>query len=273
MTRFDKDAIGNRMKAYEEHGFTRAYILPGESFVVRLDGRSFSYFTRNFEKPYDKHMSFAMQTVMRKLTEEFDADLGYTQSDEISLVFFSNVNEQILFAGRVQKLITSMAARASVLFNVEMMKCAPQYIEDGREPTFDARIVPVPNRIEAFNCILWRQQDATKNAISMAAHSMFSNDRLHGLSGPEKQELMFSEKGVNFNDYPTFFKRGVFARPEVVEMPLDEETLNKMPPAIAEQRRGEMYRRRQVKIFDCWIMKSGDTLEERFKALFGDARI
>lgn len=269
MSSYDHDDMGNRMKFYEQEGFHRAYVMPGETFVIRLDGRAFSTFTKDFKKPYDPFMSQAMENTMRKLTEEFNAALGHTQSDEISLVFFSNVDDQVLFGGRVQKLITTMAARATILFNVELLKTAPHYIKEGQEPTFDARIVPLPSRVEAYNCVLWRQFDATKNAISMAAHSMFSQTRLHGLTGSEKLELMFKEKGINFAKYPPFFKRGVFARPFFLTLPIDEETLARMPTHIAEEKRGQTFLRRQVNVFDCWINRSGDTFDERWVNLFG----
>lgn len=61
---------------------------------------------------------------------------------------------------------------------------------------------------EVTNCILWRQQDATRNSISSAGQAHFSHKQLEGLNSNQIQELLFQEKGINWNDYPTKFKRG-----------------------------------------------------------------
>lgn len=264
----DFETLGDRMKGYEQRGFCRDYINPGEAFIVRLDGRAFHTFTKNIKKPFDPVMSTAMTNTMKALTAEFNADVGYCQSDEISLVFLPNVEDQLVFGGRVQKIISLLAARASVIFNIEIWNQAPSYIKEGSEPIFDARIIPVPSRVEALNNIIWRQRDAVKNAISMAAHAYFPHTELHKLTGAEKQEKLFSEMGINFNDYPPLFKRGIFARRETVNMAIDEETLSKMPPHVAAEKHGQTFERRVVETFDCWIDRAGDTIEERFNAVF-----
>lgn len=72
---------------------------------------------------------------------------------------------------------------------------------------FDARCFNIPKE-EVTNCILWRQQDATRNSISSAGQAHFSHKQLEGLNSNQIQELLFREKGINWNDYPTKFKRG-----------------------------------------------------------------
>lgn len=72
---------------------------------------------------------------------------------------------------------------------------------------FDARCFNIPKE-EVTNCILWRQQDATRNSISSAGQAHFSHKQLEGLNSNQIQELLFQEKGINWNDYPTKFKRG-----------------------------------------------------------------
>lgn len=78
-------------------------------------------------------------------------------------------------------------------------------------PTFDARVWQVPNQTEGANVFLWRELDATRNSISMAAHGVFGAKRLHGKSSNEKQAMLLSS-GINWNDYPAFFKRGVYVQ-------------------------------------------------------------
>lgn len=79
---------------------------------------------------------------------------------------------------------------------------------DTKVAMFDARIFIIPEAEEVVNYFVWRQQDATRNSISMSAQSMFSHKELQKKSSSDLQEMMFTLKGVNWNDYPTRFKRG-----------------------------------------------------------------
>ena len=132
-----------------------------------------------------------------------------------------------MFAGRFQKLSSILAATASAYFTRLADTRIPEKINE--LPTFDCRVWQVPNRQEAANTFYWRELDATKNAISMAAHAHFPHKSLHGINGSEKQEMLWSKKGINFNDYPVFFKRGVYAKRVAVRRALDAETLEKIP--------------------------------------------
>jgi tRNA(His) 5'-end guanylyltransferase len=97
-----------------------------------------------------------------------------------------------------------------------------------RMPTFDARVWNVPNTSEGANVFLWREWDATKNSISMAASHYYSHKTLHEKTGSEKQELLF-QKGINWNDYPTYFKRGTYVQRRTEEIPFSTEELSKLP--------------------------------------------
>src|SRR4051794_20634453 len=205
-----KDDFGDRMKAYEA-AETERYFMPLLPIYARIDGRSLSGFTSGLDRPYDLRITRAMVETVKFLVEETHARIGYTQSDEISLVWQQDrYDSEVLFGGKVQKLVSVLAALASVRFNHACLA------EDGlREraekmmPTFDCRVFQLPNRTEAANAFLWREKDATKNAVSMAARSFYPHKQLHGKSSSEMQEMIF-QKGRNFNDYPTFFKRGTF---------------------------------------------------------------
>lgn len=70
--------------------------------------------------------------------------------------------------------------------------------------------------------------DASKNSISMAARAFYSHKALDNKNGSEKQELLF-QKGVNWNDYPQFFKRGTFVRKEKIVRELTPSELAKIP--------------------------------------------
>lgn len=207
----DKTPLGDRMKQWEAVETSRK-AMRGLPLLARLDGRSFHSYTRGLERPYDARLSECMILTMQYLVKETNALTGYVQSDEISLLWDVDVNSQsqFMFDGKFQKLVSILAGMASAKFARYASKFLPE--KDELLPVFDCRVWQVPTRAEAANAFLWRELDATKNAISMAAFSMFSPKELHGKNGSEKQEMMFSSFGVNFNDYPAFFKRGVYAK-------------------------------------------------------------
>lgn len=224
-----KDDFGNRMKDYErtETGRRTIPLLP---IVVRLDGRSFSRYTRNLARPYDVDFQRVMQNLTRLLVQETNARIGYTQSDEITLILASDTHaSQVYFDGRLFKIHSVLSGFASVSFD-RLIRMSGVNVSETAIPVFDCRAFQVPNRVEAVNALLWREKDATKNAISMAAQHHFSHTRLQGLSGKQMQELLWQEKGVNFNDYPPEFKRGTYVQRRRVFKELDQDVLDRIPP-------------------------------------------
>lgn len=237
------DPMGDRMKMYEGIEANRI-LIPGLPICVRVDGRAFHTFTKGMQRPYDMAMSNAMIETMKYLVEETDACIGFVQSDEISLVL-SDVKEP-LFGGRVSKLTSVIASIATAKFNVEIHKSFPE------KPmaTFDCRVWNVPNRTEAANTILWREFDATKNSISMAARFYYSHEQLLGKSSSEMQDLLI-EKGVNWNDYPVFFKRGTYARRVTVTRKFLSEELENLPAMHEARKNPDMeFMRNSVEIID-----------------------
>lgn len=258
------DNLGDRMKAYEELECGRV-LMPRLPIYARIDGRCFSNFTSDMDRPFDKRMSDCMVETTKALVEKTHAKIGYAQSDEISLVFYNDDQKaESLFGGKVYKLTSVLASLATAAFCTEAAVYWPERVAD-LLPHFDARVFALPDKTEATNCVLWREQDATKNAISMAARSLFSHKQLHLKSGAERQEMMFHEKGVNFNDYPAFFKRGTFVRRETYEAELSAETLAKIP---ADKRpTGPVLRTRVVSM----NMPKFSTVINRVEVIFDDA--
>jgi len=215
------DKLGDRMKLYEQMEAGRK-LMPGLPICVRVDGRAFHTFTRGMKRPYDEDMSAAMIETMKFLVEQTDACIGYVQSDEISLVL-SDIKAP-MFDGKIAKLNSVIASMATAKFNEVIHKSYPN------KPLafFDCRCWNVPSRTEAVNNILWREFDATKNSISMAARSVYSDAQLLGKNGSEKQDMLM-EKGINWNDYPVFFKRGTYARRVVISRKFTDEELNELP--------------------------------------------
>lgn len=223
------DKLGDRMKLYEGMEADRRF-MPLLPIVARIDGRAFHSFTRGMERPYDQTFNRLMIDTTTYLVQETNACMGYTQSDEITLAWHAtDLRSQIWFDGRVAKMTSQLAAHATLWFNHLLAARVSMADYRLRLPTFDARVWTVPNRTEGANVFVWREWDATKNSISMAASALYSDTELHGKNGSEKQEMLF-RKGVNWNDYPVAFKRGTYVQRRSVSKPFTAEELDRLPP-------------------------------------------
>lgn len=212
------DALGDRMKTYERVETEKKFI-PNLPVYVRLDGRSFSKFTKKMKRPYDKRLSNLMEATTKYLVKEFNATVGYTQSDEISLVFNNSYESPMIFNGKVEKIVSVLASAATAYFNSYFSE---YFLTDpvsytGRLPMFDCRAFNVPSMIEATNAVLWRYLDAMKNSKQMLAQHYFSHKELQNLNGKQLVEKLEVEKQIVWEDYPEFFKSGVFIKRQVVK--------------------------------------------------------
>lgn len=247
-----KDALGDRMKKYEY--VSRTYLTPRTPVIIRLDGKAFHTFTRGFQKPFDGVLVKTMQETMKFLCENIQGCvLGYTQSDEITLVLvdYKKINSCAWFDYNIQKCASVAASMVTMAFNKFFYKNIDDYAntEDvlaslygddrlSREKTrsylsilqkalskgamFDARVFNIPKE-EVTNCILWRQNDATRNSIEMVGHANFSQNQLHKKSCNEIQDMLMLQKGINWNDFPTTLKRGSCCKRIVVSEPDEAE--------------------------------------------------
>lgn len=220
------DNLGDRMKEYE--GFeTGRRFLPMLPVYARIDGRSFSNFTRGMDRPFDAKMSGIMEEVTKYLVKETGASTGYTQSDEISLCWpMDDYYSEMMFGGKIQKLTSTLAALATAKFVELALTEFPERCAK-RLPTFDARVFQLPNNTELANAFLWRVQDAVKNSIQMTAQNHFSHTSLQGKDQKSQLEMLESE-GVIWGNYPRFFKEGTFVKREIY----DKNKGSDLPPAI-----------------------------------------
>lgn len=240
MKRDTFETMGDKHKAFELREVGRC-LMPGLPVVVRLDGRAFHTFTKGLARPYDERLSRAMVETAKFLVEQTNASMGYTQSDEITLVFpCEEASEQMLFGGRVQKWCSLTAAMATAKFNQEVLARLPQ--KASMLPLFDSRVFQYPSLELAAENLLWREADATRNSLTMAAHSLYSTKELHKAGYAKKHEMLFA-KGVNWNDYPAFFKRGTYVRREAYWRELDEATLAKIPERYRQAKSGKVMRK------------------------------
>jgi len=200
-----RDDFGNRMKDYENaYRLTLPRRLP---VILRIDGCHFHTFTKGLDKPFDISLTKALWATCMFLAENLmGCKVLYQQSDEISILLtnYDKLTTESWFDNNLQKMVSVSASLATAKFNEQIRL----YYPDKELATFDARAWVVPQD-EVVNYFLWRQQDATKNSISMVAQSLFPHQELQGLDGKQLQDKLFVEKGLNWNDLPVWQKRGV----------------------------------------------------------------
>lgn len=171
------------------------------------------------------------------------------------------------FDGRLFKLTSVLASMATVSFVLNCMKY-PKLKEkvENLKPNFDCRVFQLPNMIELANAFVWRENDAARNAVSMVAQANFSHKELQGKSTAEMNEMLFQEKGINFNDIKPFLKRGSYFKRVNVMKVLDEETLSKIP--TDKRPENNMVMRSEVQELQLPIMKK---VENKVETYFYDA--
>ncbi len=259
------DHLGDRMKEYERRETSRCF-LPMLPIYARIDGRSFSSFTAGMDRPYDTRLIAAMIETTKGLVESTQARIGYTQSDEISLVWLTeSYDGGVFFEGKITKMTSVLSSLATAYFTRSLRANNLEAWED-KLPHFDCRVFQLPNRTEAANVFLWRELDATKNAIGMAARAVYPHADVDGKTGSEKQEMLFA-KGINFNDYPSAFKRGTFIRREVVDRLLTAEELRDIPQQYRPEP-GTLVTRTRIQEMD---MPKFSTVLNRVEVIFDNA--
>lgn len=227
----DNSNLAKRMKQYES--VTKSTLVRRMPVIIRLDGRSFHTFTKGFERPFDNVLIKTMQETMKYLCENIQGCvLGYTQSDEITLVLvdYKNLDSQPWFDDEVQKICSIAASMATMAFNKYFLTNFMYYISElpfetdqeqeyyrrmcvvytqaeEKGAMFDARVFNIPKE-EVTNNIYWRQLDATRNSIQMVGQANFSHKELQNKSCNQIQDMLFTQKGINWNDIPTYLKRG-----------------------------------------------------------------
>lgn len=221
------DALGDAVKAIED-GESLRRAEPGTPVVVRIDGASFSRFTSVLGKPFDEALSRAMVEATRSVVQDFNCRLGYTQSDEASFLFW-DPDAELPFGGRFQKMASRVASKFGAAFLLRAMKDFPEAVER-QTPEFDGRATAFPSLELAAGCILWREIDARRNAVGMAAHAMFSHRDLQGKSVRQKRDML-AGAGFDFEAVPEAFRRGTFLRRACAERYLTPEELERIPPA------------------------------------------
>lgn len=240
------DDLGKRMKDYYEQ-IPKTKLMRRCPVVLRIDGRAFHTFCRSFDKPFDDILVKTMQDTMKYLCENIEGCvLGYTQSDEISLLLidYKKLDTAAWFDYEVQKLCSISASMATLAFNKFFYdnaefsfqeKCAKinekitnkeisseeadpmfdkledeyydKYYSKCNRAMFDSRCFNIPKE-EVTNYFYWRQLDATRNSIQMVGQANFSHKELQNKSCNDIQNMLLTKKDINWNDLITYKKRG-----------------------------------------------------------------
>lgn len=234
-----KDSLGDRMKRYES--VPKNFLTRRTPVIIRVDGKAFHTFTRGMKKPFDEVLMKTMKETMKYLCENVQGCvLGYTQSDEITLVLtdYATLTTDAWFGYNVQKCVSIVASMATMAFNKHFAESVreeanvftnewldddefnPNYKNEelrrlwsihkkaqGKGAMFDARIFNLPKE-EVCNCLIWRQQDATRNSIQSVGQAYFSHKELNNKTCNNIQEMLWQEHGINWNDFSVECKRG-----------------------------------------------------------------
>ncbi len=219
-----KDLLGARMKRYE--AVTDIKLIRRMPVILRFDMCHGHSFTKGFQKPFDEIFMKSMQLTMETLCKEIHgAVLGYTQSDEITLILvdYSTLETAAWFDNRLEKIVSvgaSMAARFFNQFYIHVLENCKKADKDADlsiykkkvfTANFDCRAFNIPKE-DVCNNLIWRQKDAERNSVQMAAQSLYSQKELLGISNKELQNKMFTEKGVNWSEFSVSCKRGTACR-------------------------------------------------------------
>lgn len=226
----DTSDLANRMKEYEKRN--QYYLQKKIPVAIRVDGRSFHTFTKGFQRPFDKILMTAMQETAKYMCENIQgAKFAYVQSDEITIILvdYDTLETDCWFNYRTDKLCSISASMATMAFNKFFTKnvnyfemthehddtineyCTTLVNAAEKGAMFDSRCFNIPKE-EVANLIYWRQLDAIRNSIQMVGQANFSHSELQGKSCNMIQDMLLTQKDINWNDFSVVCKRGTACR-------------------------------------------------------------
>lgn len=226
-----KDVIGDRFKNQYEK-ITQTFLPRRNFIVIRLDGKAFHTLTKTmkFQQPFDEDFRAMMTETMKFLCENIQgAILGYTQSDEISIVLqdFKNKETDAWFNGNVQKIVSISASLATVKFNEklkEYISNAPDILRPanhhkfkGAYALFDSRCFTISRDFEVYNYLLWRQKDCIRNSILSLAQHELGKKKIKGLNCQKLKKQLMTEKNILWDEMFPQFKYGYFCQKKKIQ--------------------------------------------------------
>ena len=202
-------SIGDRMKNnYEDRH--RYYLTRRIPVIVRLDGKAFHSYTRNFKFPFDQRLIGGLLDATKFCTDEIQGfKLAYIQSDEVSFLIsdFDHLTTEAWFDYNKSKIESVLASMFSVYFNNEMSDYGIHDVA-----AFDARAFNIPKE-EVANYFLWRQLDWERNSVHMFARKFYSHKQLYGKTRSEQHDMIY-RAGYNWANLPNKWKNGTYVLPK-----------------------------------------------------------
>lgn len=219
--------LEDKCKWYEKN-FSPERCIPKLPVILRFDGVGFSKYTKSMNKPFDIRFSNAMDRVASDLLKETGAIVSYTQSDEISIILYSGVESISIYQdGKKSKMLSKLSSFVTLKFNKYICE---EFGKEMPSAMFDCRLYQVPTLDDATLQLLWRENDATRNSIQGLAYYNFGHSKIFCKTTKEMQEMLMTEKGINWNDLSSRDKRGVYFTQHRVETPFTPEEIAKLSP-------------------------------------------
>ncbi|XP_067656575.1 probable tRNA(His) guanylyltransferase isoform X1 [Haliotis asinina] len=191
--------------------------LPNCWIVIRIDGKGFHRFsdTHHFVKPNDERSLGLMTRAALAVMEDFkDIVMAYGQSDEYSFVFKKHTT---MYNRRGSKIMTNLVS----LFSAAFVMNWPRYFatqELQYPPAFDARVVLYPSDQNLKDYLSWRQADCHINNLYNTVFWKLvqercltpaqSQEKLKGTLSSDKNEILFTEFNINYNNLPELYRKG-----------------------------------------------------------------
>lgn len=206
--------LKDRIDSYQESSDYK--LLNKVPLIISINGRAFSKLTSLLDKPYCIKFSECILSTMLRMCSEIEGALfAYQHNDEIVILVR---NDQTLdtspwYDNKLQKICSVTSSIATLHFN----NCANRIdLNLLGDPLFTSQIFPVPNIMEAINTIIYKQQHNFQTSIQFACfYELLKRydkptikEMLNGLSMDEKIDLLHQECNINFNEYPSSFRRG-----------------------------------------------------------------
>nr|XP_019563226.2 probable tRNA(His) guanylyltransferase [Aedes albopictus] len=185
--------------------------------VVRVDGKGFHKFcdVHGFDKPNDRRglnlMSLAAVNVMLEFNEIV---VGYGQSDEYSFVF---KRDSTVYERRRDKLVSYVASLFTAAYIFNWQYIFKDTLPLKYPPAFDARAVLYPTDENLRDYLSWRQADVHINNLynttfwNLVASGLTNAEaetRLRKTLSSDKNEILFSEFNINYNNEPAMYRKG-----------------------------------------------------------------
>lgn len=210
-----------------EKNFTPDIMIPKLPVIIRLDGNNFHNWTKGLKRPYDVSLIDLMVETTKELVKETNAIIGYTQSDEITLILYSpDKRSGIYHEGKKQKILSKLTGNCVNNFNENRKKYLPNH---NKFANFDCRIYQTPTLEDATLQLLWRENDAIKNSKQMLGRAYYSHNEIKNLNTDQIVSKLLNENNINWNNLESKYKKGSYIKKIKTIRSFRSDEIEKLP--------------------------------------------